>query len=86
MSLAGDVASRAPSIRTAEVLAHRGVPVWMSLFTTPSPKDGGKYGAPHAIDLGFAVGNFSADPDFYGTGNGLPPSSDAPVLPMSQFP
>jgi len=68
MALAGDVAFRAPSIRTAEVLAHRGVPVWMGLFTTPSPKDGGKYGAPHAIDLGFVFGNFSADPDFYGTG------------------
>ncbi|MEV6941215.1 carboxylesterase/lipase family protein [Streptomyces sp. NPDC051172] len=68
MALAGDVAFRAPSIRTAEVLARRGVPVWMGLFTTPSPKDGGTFGAPHAIDLGFVFGNFSADPDFYGTG------------------
>ncbi|WP_328842764.1 carboxylesterase/lipase family protein [Streptomyces sp. NBC_00258] len=68
MALAGDVAFRAPSIKTAEVLAHRGVPVWIGLFTAPSPKDGGKYGAPHAIDLGFVFGNFTADPDFYGTG------------------
>lgn len=65
---AGDVAFRAPFIRTAEVLARRGVPVWMGLFTTPSPKDGGTYGAPRAIDLGFVFGTFSADPGFYGTG------------------
>ncbi|MFJ7496125.1 carboxylesterase/lipase family protein [Streptomyces sp. NPDC097727] len=68
MALIGDVAFRAPSIRTAEVLARRGGPVWMGLFTTTSPKDGGKYGSPHAIDLGFVFGNFSADPDFYGSG------------------
>jgi len=66
LALVGDAAFRAPSLRVAETLARRGVPVWVGLFTTTSPKNGGKLGSPHGIDLGFVFGTLASDPDFYG--------------------
>ncbi|WP_055525030.1 carboxylesterase/lipase family protein [Streptomyces graminilatus] len=67
LGLVGDAAFRAPSLRLAEVLAARGVPVWVGLFTATSPKDGGKFGSPHGIELGFVFGTLASNPDFYGS-------------------
>lgn len=67
LALVGDAAFRSPSLRVAEVLAARGVPVWVGMFTVTSPEDGGKLGSPHGIDLGFVFGTLASDPAFYGS-------------------
>jgi len=55
-----DLAMRVPSIRLAEAQARNGARVSMYLFTWPSPLEGGRLGACHALDLPFTFGNLDA--------------------------
>ena len=41
--------------------AQGGAPVWLYLWTWPSPGMGGKFGAVHGIDVGLAFHNFAGD-------------------------
>ncbi|MBI4768006.1 MAG: carboxylesterase/lipase family protein [Deltaproteobacteria bacterium] len=51
-----DYTFRIPSIRLAEAQSLHQKNTFMYLFTWPSPFKGGKYGAMHALELGFVFG------------------------------
>lgn len=61
LAIAGDAAFRMPAIRLAELLAARGTPVWMYLFTLESKLLDGRMGSPHAMDLPFMFHNLESD-------------------------
>lgn len=55
-----------PSLKFAERWASFGNPVFMYLFTWPSPYRSGMLGACHTLELGFIFGNY--DERFFGSG------------------
>ena len=60
ITLLGDIAFRLPTLRMAEARAGRGANNWMYLFTRPSPVQGGRLGAAHAMDIPFVFGTIDA--------------------------
>ncbi|MGI5322313.1 carboxylesterase/lipase family protein [Actinomadura nitritigenes] len=68
MALSGDVGFRMPSVRMAEALSGRGVPVHLYLATVTSPDLDGAMGSPHAIELPFVFGTLSAEKSHAFTG------------------
>jgi para-nitrobenzyl esterase len=60
ITLLGDIAFRLPTLRMAEARAGRGAHNWMYLFTRPSPVQGGRLGAAHAMDIPFVFGTIDA--------------------------
>ena len=60
ITLLGDIAFRLPTLRMAEARARRGANNWMYLFTRPSPVQGGRLGAAHAMDIPFVFGTIDA--------------------------
>lgn len=53
VDLMTDAVFRIPSLRAADAQAEAGVPVWVYLFTWPTPVFGGVLGATHALELPF---------------------------------
>ncbi|MEE2775925.1 MAG: carboxylesterase/lipase family protein [Acidobacteriota bacterium] len=79
VALVGDIAFRMPSIRMAEAREAHGADTWMYLFTRPSPVQGGRLGAAHAMEIPFVFGNVDV-PNvglFIGDGPDLSLLSDA---------
>ena len=60
ITLLGDIAFRLPTLRMAEARSGRGAGNWMYLFTRPSPVQGGRLGAAHAMDVPFVFGTLDA--------------------------
>ena len=60
ITLVGDIAFRLPTLRMAQARAGRGANNWMYLFTRPSPVQGGRLGAAHAMDIPFVFGTIDA--------------------------
>lgn len=44
-------------VEEADARARQGAPTWVYRFDLPWAEDGGKWGAPHAVDIGYAFGN-----------------------------
>lgn len=44
-------------VEEADARARQGAPTWVYRFDLPWARDGGKWGAPHAVDIGYAFGN-----------------------------
>ena len=57
VALVGDIAFRMPAVRMAEGREPHGADTWMYLFTRPSPVQGGRLGAAHAMEIPFVFGN-----------------------------
>jgi para-nitrobenzyl esterase len=55
-----------PTLQMLEAQGRRGNPAYCYMMTWKSPWQGGKFGACHAIDLGFLWGGYQTD--FFGTG------------------
>jgi para-nitrobenzyl esterase len=60
VTLLGDIAFRLPTLRMAQARAGRGASTFMYLFTRPSPVQGGRLGAAHAMDVPFVFGTIDA--------------------------
>lgn len=58
------------AVREAERRALQGAPTWAYQLDWASPKDGGKWGAPHTLDIALAFGTLSAPDSITGTGEG----------------
>jgi para-nitrobenzyl esterase len=58
------------AIVEAELRAQQGAPVWAYQLDWKSPKDGGKWGAPHGLDIPLAFGTLSAPESITGTEDG----------------
>jgi para-nitrobenzyl esterase len=79
ITLVGDIAFRLPTLRMAEARAGRGASNWLYLFTRPSPVQGGRLGAAHAMEIPFVFGTVDAPAvrAFIGDGPELAPLSRA---------
>lgn len=44
-------------VEEADARARQGAPTWVYRFDLPWTEDGGKWGAPHTVDIGYAFGN-----------------------------
>jgi para-nitrobenzyl esterase len=44
-------------VEEADARARQGGPTWVYRFDLPWSEDGGKWGAPHAVDIGYVFGN-----------------------------
>jgi para-nitrobenzyl esterase len=44
-------------VEEADARARQGAPTWVYRFDLPWSQDGGKWGAPHAVDIGYVFGN-----------------------------
>lgn len=44
-------------VEESDARARQGSPTWVYQFDFPNPADGGKWGAPHTIDIGYAFEN-----------------------------
>ncbi len=53
-------------VEEADVRARENGPTWVYQFDWPSPDDGGKWGAPHTIDIAAAFGNLDKEGAFMG--------------------
>ncbi len=53
-------------VEEADARARDGGPTWVYQFDWPSPDDGGKWGAPHTIDIAAAFGNLDKPGAFMG--------------------
>lgn len=47
-------------VEEADARARQGAPTWVYRMDWPSPLDGGKWGAPHMIDIALAFGNLTS--------------------------
>lgn len=63
-------------VEEADARARQGAPTWVYQMNLPSPKDGGKWGAPHAFDIPLAFGNLAAEGSITGTGRAARRVSD----------
>ena len=69
IALISDSMFRIPIIRAAESkAAAKGAPVYMYNFIWNAPVEGGKWGAPHAMDIPFAFGNTDRATSLTGSG------------------
>jgi para-nitrobenzyl esterase len=55
-------------VEEADARARQGAPTWVYQFDLPSPLDGGRRGAPHAIDIAHAFDNLAQPGAVSGTG------------------
>lgn len=44
-------------VEEADARARQGAPTWVYRFDLPWTEEGGKFGAPHTVDIGYAFGN-----------------------------
>lgn len=56
-------------VEEADARARENGPTWVYQFDLPSPDDGGKWGAPHMIDIAHAFDNLDKPGAFSGTGD-----------------
>ncbi len=55
-------------VEESDARARQGAPTWVYQMDLPSPDDGGKWGAPHAIDIAHAFDNTDKEGSITGTG------------------
>jgi para-nitrobenzyl esterase len=74
---AATTASRSwrPSIIESELRAAQGSPAFVYQLDWRSPQDGGRWGAPHGLDIPLVFGNLEATVDLKGTRIGTAPRS-----------
>jgi para-nitrobenzyl esterase len=60
ITLLGDIAFRLPMLRMAEARVRGGADTWVYLFARPSPVEGGRLGAAHAMEIPFVFGTIDA--------------------------
>jgi para-nitrobenzyl esterase len=72
IAVIGDLAFRMPTIRLAEAWRRAGRDAWLYLVSWSSPVQGGKLGAPHAVEIPFVFGNLTVPnvPRLIGDGPG----------------
>jgi para-nitrobenzyl esterase len=55
-------------VEEADARARQGAPTWVYRFDLASPRDGGKWGAPHTVDIAAVFGNLGAPGAWLGQG------------------